>query len=206
MALATAASLALALAAGPACAREAATPSECQSRGQQPAIATLSAKTAHNPDDLRAQVALADAWSDAGCYNEAVGVLQSAAGAHPESAELQTRLRIAKSLVGEEHFFDDLERADLQAKVKRDVFRCENLSDLDACGEAVRLKPDDAALRSALAAASLRAERPAGALPASNSTPAPVGGGRLTKTRLTRLSARPARRHYSNVSPDGQSH
>jgi len=221
----------LALTAGSAFAREAATPSECQARASQPAIAGILAKVARNPDDLRAQVALADAWSDAGCYNEAVGVLQRAVGAHPEIADLQTRLRVAKSLVGEEHFFDDLDRADREAKLKRDAFRCDNLADLDACREAVVVKPDDPALLTALGDALMRAKRPSEALQPYRraealtsdtgavaekirlaeallpelSTAVPAGGG-SANARLVRAVPTPAPRRYSNVSPDGQSH
>jgi predicted Zn-dependent protease len=223
--------LVLMLAAGSAWSREAATPSECQASASQPVLAGALAKVAHNPDDLRAQVALADAWSDAGCYGDAVGVLQRAAAAHPEIAELQTRLRVAKSLVGEEHFFDDLDRADGQARLKRDVFRCDTLADLDACGEAVRLKPDDPALLTALGDALMRANRPAEALPryrraealmtdtqavaekirlAEAALPAPstaASAGRdSANARIAQATQRPAPRRYSNASPEGQSH
>jgi predicted Zn-dependent protease len=221
----------LALAAGSAWSREAATPSECQAFVSQPALANAIAKVARDPDDLRAQVALADAWSDAGCYNEAVGVLQSAVGAHPGIAELQTRLRVAKSLVGEEHFFNDLDRVDRQAKLKRDAFRCDNLGDLDACSEAVLLKPDDPALLIALGDALMRAKRPSEALqryrraetltadtqavaekirlaeaelPAGSTTAR--AGGESADARVARAMPRPAPRRFSNVSPDGESH
>src|SRR5580698_8169278 len=153
----------LMLSAGSAWSSDAATPSGCQV-ASQPALSSALAKVARNPDDLRAQIALADAWSDAGCYNDAVAVLQNAVSAHPGMAELQTRLRVAKSLVVEEHYFDDLDRVDRQAKLKRDAFRCDNLADLDACSEAVRLKPDDPALLTALGDALMQAKRPSEAL------------------------------------------
>jgi Flp pilus assembly protein TadD len=223
--------LVLMLAASSAWPREAPAPSECQASASHPVLAGALAKVARNPEDLRAQVALADAWSDAGCYNEAVGVLQKAVSAHPGIAELQTRLRVAKSLVGEEHFFDDLDRVERQAKLKRDVFRCENLADLDACSEAVRLKPDDPALLTALGDALMRANRPLEALqryrraealmtdtqavaekirlaeaqlPAIP-TAAPAGR-ESAAARVARAMPKPAPRRYSNASPDGQSH
>jgi hypothetical protein len=221
----------LALAAASAWSREAATPSECQAAASRPPVATALAGVARDPDDVRAQVALADAWSDAGCFADAVSVLQSAAGAHPGIPELETRLRVAKSVVGEEHFFEDLDRADAQAKLKRDAFRCDNLADLDACNEAARLKPDDPALLTSLGDALLRAKRPADALqryhrvemltgsspalaekirlaesevPASaGSAPPPAEAG---SPRIARAESKPASRHYSNISPDAQSH
>jgi predicted Zn-dependent protease len=78
----------------------AATPAECQAAASQPALTSALARVARNPDDLGAKFALADAWSDAGCYNDAVNVLENAASSHPQNAELQTRLRAAKTLLG----------------------------------------------------------------------------------------------------------
>jgi hypothetical protein len=73
-------------------------------------------------------------------------------------------LRVARSLVGEETYFDNLDRANDDAKLKRDTFRCTKLSDLDACGEALRTKPDDPALLVAQGDALVREKRPAEAL------------------------------------------
>jgi predicted Zn-dependent protease len=226
-------SVLLLLMAASAWSREAATPAECQSAASQPAISAAIAKVARNPDDLRAQVALADAWSDVGCYNDAVNVLQSAVAAHPENPELQTRLRVARSLVGEEHFFDDLDRADTQAKLKRSVFRCETLADLDACTDASRLKPDDPTLLVAYGDALMHAKRPADALQRYRRAEALAADTqglpekiRLAQTettkapeearpnasdnpdlRLVRAAPKAAGAHrYSNAAPDGQSH
>jgi Flp pilus assembly protein TadD len=221
----------LMLSAGSAWSSDAATPSGCQAVASQPTLSSALAKVARNPDDLRAQIALADAWSDAGCYNDAVVVLQNAVSAHPGMAELQTRLRVAKSLVVEEHYFDDLDRVDRQAKLKRDAFRCDNLADLDACGEAVRLKPDDPALLTALGDALMQAKRPSEALqhyrhaeslaadtPALAekirvaeaelpAVPAPApAGSESVNARIARAPPRTAPRRYSNLSPAGQSH
>jgi hypothetical protein len=199
--------LALVLARTQAWSREAASTAQCQADATQPAIAVVLAKAAQDPGDLRAQFALADAWSDVGCFNDAVSVLQGAVKVHPENAELQTRLRVAKSLVGEEHFFDDLDRADTQAKLKRAVFRCENLSDPEACGEALRIKPDDPEVLAAvdkLHAAQARSTAAAGATVAA--------GAATSDVRMARASARPASakaatpRRYSNSAPPGQTH
>jgi len=144
--------------------REAASPASCQAAATRPAIAGARTALDRNPADLAAVFALADAWSDAGCFNEAVQVLQSGRDQHPESSELTTRLRVARSLVGEQSYFEKLDRADAEAQLKRDTFRCTTLADLDACTEAVQMKPDDAALLVAQGDALLRAKRPADAL------------------------------------------
>jgi cytochrome c-type biogenesis protein CcmH/NrfG len=199
----------LLLACAQAWSREAASTAQCQADAAKPPIASVLAKAAQDPGDLGAQFALADAWSDVGCFNDAVSVLQGAVKVHPENAELQTRLRVAKSLVGEEHFFDDLDRADTQAKLKRAVFRCENLSDPDACGEALRIKPDDPEVLAALDKIhAAQARSPAAA--AAGAAVAP--GAAASDVRMARSSAHSASgksaslRRYSNSAPPGQTH
>jgi tetratricopeptide (TPR) repeat protein len=143
---------------------EAASPSSCQNAATRPAIANAKAALDRTPSDLRKRFGLADAWSDAGCFNDALQVLQSAEATNQGNKELDTRLRVAKSLVGEEHFFDDLDRASVGAKLKRDTFRCTSLGDLDACNAAVGMSPDDPALLIAGGDALARAKRPADAI------------------------------------------
>jgi Flp pilus assembly protein TadD len=147
-----------------AVAHEAATPAACQAAATQPPIAAAKDAVARNPTAVRAQFNLADAWSEAGCFNEALQVLSTAADANPGNKELETRLRVARSVVGEEHFFETLNRADDQARLKRATFRCTSLADPDACGEAVQLQPEDASLLAAQGDALMRAGRPAEAL------------------------------------------
>jgi len=156
--------LLLVLVSATAGAREAASPASCQAAAAQPAIAGTKAALDRNPTDLPTRFKLADAWSDAGCFNEALQVLQSGRELHPESKELDTRLRVARSLVGEETYFENLDRANDDAKLKRDTFRCTTLADVDACGEALRMKPDDPALLVAHGDALVRAKRPAEAV------------------------------------------
>jgi hypothetical protein len=187
----------------------------------------LDAKTAldSNPNELRAHFALADAWSDAGCFSDAVQVLQRAESLHTGSKELETRLRVAKSLIGEEHFFDDLDRANADAKLKRDVFRCTSLADTAACAEAVAMRPSDVSLRSAQADALHRAQS-AGTSTADASPPgatSPPAAAVTAANASTRAATRPAQRasnlklaratpataqgrRYSNAPTESQSH
>lgn len=164
MAINKASAIALILLSSAAAAHEAATPAACQAAATQPPIATAKDAAARNPMALRAQFNLADAWSEAGCFNEALQVLSAAAEANPGNKELETRLRVARSVVGEEHFFESLNQVDEQARLKRATFRCTTLADPDACGEAVRLQPDDASLLAAQGDALLHAGRAADAL------------------------------------------
>lgn len=143
--------------------REAASTAACQAAAATPSVATAKAALEATPGDLKARFRLADAWSDAGCFNDAVQVLQAGESAHAGDKEFATRLRVARSLVGEEHFFDNIERADAEARLKRQKFRCTSLGDLQACDDALRLKPDDPALLVAQGDALMRAKRPADA-------------------------------------------
>ena len=153
MSTATSKVLALALllmsAAAAAAGREASTPEECRTAANRPPLSEARKAAAQDSGDVELQFKLADAWSDAGCFTDAVDVLQKAAPAHPDNPALTTRLRVARSLVGEEHFFDDLDRADMEARLKRATFRCNTLADMDACADAVRMRPDDPALLTA---------------------------------------------------------
>ena len=206
--------VALLLLSASAWSREAASVSDCQSAAAKPAIATAKAAVDRAPGDLPAHFGLADAWSDAGCFTDAVQVLQAAQAQHPGNKELETRLRVARSLVGEEHYFDTLDRADAEAKLKRDSFRCTTLSDIEACNEAVRLKPGDPVLLTAQADA-LRARRPAeahGSLTEGEnaagervaSAAKPQKPIRVARAGTTPV-ALPARR-YSNTPQDDRSH
>ena len=185
----------MAIAAGvvsavPARARETASPAACKAAGASAPI--LDAKTTldHNPDDLHAHFALADAWSDAGCFSDAVQVLQRAESLHSGSKELETRLRVAKSLIGEENFFDDLDRANADARLKRDIFRCTSLADTAACAEAVAMRPGDASLRSAQTAALQKNGQPGAAPPAGAASSA---AGALSSGGAPAVAALPAR-------------
>jgi len=144
--------------------REAASPAACQAAPAQPALAAAKLAVDQAPQDLPARFRLADAWNDAGCFKDALRVLQGVQDRYPANQELQTRLRIEKSLIGEAHFFDDLDRANGEAQLKRDTFRCSSFADLDACKAALLVRPYDPALLVANADALMRAGQPAEAL------------------------------------------
>jgi tetratricopeptide (TPR) repeat protein len=226
--------LALLLTSAAAWSRETASPSACQAAAAQPAIAAAQAAFDGNPNNLQASFKLADAWSDAGCFNDAVQVLQSAKSTHPANKELETRLRVARSLVGEEHFFDNLDRADYEAKLKRETFRCSTLADVDACNQALRMKPDDPTLLVAQGDALMQAKRPADAvgryrlaavivpnqqdiaqkisaaesqLPAAQTNvSAPLAPARSSPAKFKVTDAGRPMRRYTNAAPDSQTH
>jgi tetratricopeptide (TPR) repeat protein len=157
---------------GTALSREAASPAACLAAAQQPGIAAAKAELVANAADLPARLRLADAWSDAGCFNDALQTLQVAEASHPHDKELRTRLEVAKSLVSEQTYFDSMDSAAKDAKLSRAVFRCSKLSELASCDEALTLKPNDPAMLSAKADTLVQLKRPAEAIDVYRRIPA----------------------------------
>jgi tetratricopeptide (TPR) repeat protein len=143
---------------------EAASPAVCQAAAGQPAITEAKAALDANPTELRARLKLADAWGDAGCFGDALQVLQDGEPMHPGDKELQARLRVAKSLVSEQGYFDSMDRAAKNATLSRAAFRCAKLADVNACDDALNMKPSDPELLIAKADALVQAKRPGEAI------------------------------------------
>jgi tetratricopeptide (TPR) repeat protein len=116
------------------------------------------------PNELEPQLAVADALIDQGCYKEAVPVLEAGLAQRPRSSELQSRLRAARSMLNEEHFFEGLGTAQEAAKLQHSVMRCTKLSDVSACDDALHIKPDDPQLVIAKGDALAHGGRPAEAI------------------------------------------
>jgi tetratricopeptide (TPR) repeat protein len=138
---------------------ETASPATCQAAAERPAIAEAKAALDANATDLRMRLKLADAWGDAGCFGDALQVLQSGEALNPGNKELQARLRVAKSLVSEQSYFDSMDRATKNAALSRATFRCAKLADVNSCDEALNMKPDDPELLIAKADALVRLKR-----------------------------------------------
>jgi len=143
---------------------EGASPAACAAAAEEPAIAAAKAGLDANPADLRVRLKLADAWGDAGCFSEALQVLQGGEALHPADKELQARLRVAKSLVSEQGYFDSMDRAAKNATLSRATFRCVKLADVNACDEALNQKPDDPELLMAKADSQMQLQRPGEAI------------------------------------------
>ncbi len=113
------------------------------------------------PTSLAARFRLADALVEANCYEEAVHALEAGEALHPRSPDLAAKLRTTRSLVSEQSYFAGLEDAEVAARVSRNLLRCTRLSDLNACDEALKLKPNDAKVLIAKGDALLQSNRPA---------------------------------------------
>jgi tetratricopeptide (TPR) repeat protein len=143
---------------------EAASPAVCQAAAGQPAITEAKAALDANPTELRARLKLADAWGDAGCFGDALQVLQDGETLHPGDKELQARLRVAKSLVSEQGYFDSMDRAAKNATLSRAAFRCTKLAEVNSCDDALNMKPNDPELLIAKADALVQVKRPGEAI------------------------------------------
>ncbi len=144
--------------------KESAPAAVCANGAKQPGIAKARAVLNANPQDLPARFALASAWSELGCYSDASQVLQEGLALHPRSTELQSRAKVAKSMISEQNYFDSLDTAARGARLSRASFRCTRLADLSACEDALTLNPSDANLLLGEADALVQLRRPGEAI------------------------------------------
>jgi tetratricopeptide (TPR) repeat protein len=154
------------LAVSVADAHEQAKEGACAASSQKPAIVSARESLQQTPDALKVRLGLADLLIDAACYEEAVHVLEDGTAIHVRNEELQRKLRTARSLISERQFFEGLDQAELEAKLSRHVLRCTRFGDVDACDQALALKPDNLAVVIARGDALIKAQRPLEALDA----------------------------------------
>ncbi len=138
----------------------------CESSAQKSAIVSARGSLQQTPDALKVRLELADLLIDANCYEEAVHVLEDGTAIHARSDELQKRLRTARSFISERQFFEGLDQAELEAKLSRNVLRCTRFGEVEACDQALAIKPDNLAVVVARGDALLKAQRPLDALDA----------------------------------------
>jgi tetratricopeptide (TPR) repeat protein len=138
----------------------------CAASAQQPAIVSARESLQRTPDALKVRLGLTDLLIDVGCYDEAVHVLEDGAKIHAGNQELQTRLRTARSFINERQFFDGLDKAELEAKLSRNVLRCTRFGDVEACDQALAIKPDNVVVLIARGDALVQSQRPLEALDA----------------------------------------
>lgn len=153
----------LVIVAAPAMADEPSTVA-CPDGARSPRVAAASAEVQKNPGAIEARFVLADALSQQGCFADAVRTLEDAERQHPRNTEVQNRLRYARSLVTEQHYFEGLDEAQESARLSRNRLRCEKLADLKACDDILRTQPDDVAALVAKGDALSKSERPADAV------------------------------------------
>lgn len=113
---------------------------------------------------LDPRLKFADALLAQGCYADAVRVLEEGEAIHPRNGGIQLRLRNARSMLNEQHYFDGLDRAAVTARQERNLLRCRQLGDLAACDEALKVAPNDANVLGAKADALVKSSRIADAI------------------------------------------
>lgn len=128
------------------------------------ALVEARAALERDPASLPTRLQLADTYIEKGCFDDAAHVLEQGEALHPRNRELQSRLRTTRSMLSEQQYFEGLDRAEQAAKLSRLLLRCNKIGDIDACEEAIVLKPDDMDLLSAKGDALMRANRPVEAL------------------------------------------
>jgi tetratricopeptide (TPR) repeat protein len=136
----------------------------CQLDTQPKAVTDSWTTFKSDPNALAGQLGFADALINQGCYKDALNILEAGVAQRPRSSELQSRLRAVRSMLSEEHFFEGLGTAQEAAKYQHDLLRCTKASDVSACDDALRSKPDDPQLLVAKGDAFLHGGRAADAL------------------------------------------
>jgi tetratricopeptide (TPR) repeat protein len=130
-------------------------------QGNSPPVAEARAALDREPDALEPLLALETALTAQGCYGAAVQLLEAAEAEHGRNTEFQARLRTARSFVSEQQYIEGLGRAEEAARAQRNRLRCAQLSDLEACEEALKARPNDAEILIAKGDALSKANRPA---------------------------------------------
>ena len=123
-----------------------AAPAACQGGTAPAPVQEARAALEHAPEQLGARLRLADALVDQGCYEDAVSVLEAGRSAHPRSGELAAKLRDVRSMLAEQAYIKGITEAADAAKLQHDQLRCTKLADLQACNEALQVRPGDASL------------------------------------------------------------
>jgi len=133
----------------------------------QPAFERARDDLKKNPRAVDTRVDLSDRLIDAGCYDEAVHLLEDGLKVTPNDRTLDTRLRTARSFVSEREYLNShpVTKNDMgEAELRRFQLRCLQLGDAQACDQALSAKPDDISLMLAKGDALLKAERARDAL------------------------------------------
>jgi tetratricopeptide (TPR) repeat protein len=131
----------------------------CSTAGQQPEIVAARSDLQRAPDALPRRLHLADLLLNAGCFDEATHVLEAGEASNPRNSDLQYRLTRARSMEKEKEYFEGIDQAEAAARLRRNVLRCTQLGDLDACDSALSIQPGNADIALAKGNALLKVNR-----------------------------------------------
>jgi len=100
----------------------AASRSTCVNGGQQnPDIAAGKTELQRSPTRLGKRMELANLLEKAGCYDEAIHLLEEGRKYNPFNPTLLFSLRRARNMVKEEHYLEGIDRAEAGARLNRRV-------------------------------------------------------------------------------------
>jgi tetratricopeptide (TPR) repeat protein len=142
-----------------AAAGQSAARTSCPVDNQPAPVKQAYAALDRDPTQLEARLRLADRLVDQACYSDAVNVLTAGQALHPRSVELAGKLRDVRSILTEQTYIQGLTQAEDAARQQRSQLRCTKLGDLEACGDALKVAPNDASLVSARADALMQVGR-----------------------------------------------
>jgi tetratricopeptide (TPR) repeat protein len=140
----------------------AASESSCVNGGQQnPDIAARKTVLQRSPTLLGTRIELARLLEKAGCYVEAVHLLEEGKKYNPYNPTLLFSLRSARNKAAEEHNREEIDRAEAGARLNREMERCTREREVAACDEVLSQQPDNTKILIAKADALMKAHRPA---------------------------------------------
>ena len=116
----------------------------CANGGRQnPGIAAGWTIVQRSPGQLGKRVDLANRLEKAGCFAEAVRLLEEGQPFDPQSPTLQFNLRRARDLVKEEHYLQGIDQAAASTRLNRKTERCTRERDVAACDEVLSQQPNN---------------------------------------------------------------
>jgi tetratricopeptide (TPR) repeat protein len=140
----------------------AASGSSCVNGGQQnPEIAARKTALQRSPTLLGTRIELANLFEKAGCYDEAVHLLEEGQKYNPFNPTLQFSLRRARNMVKEDHYLKGVDQAEASARLNRDMERCTHEGEVSACDEVLSQQPNNAKMLIAKGDALMKAHRSA---------------------------------------------
>ncbi|MGC1523321.1 MAG: hypothetical protein WA803_17390 [Steroidobacteraceae bacterium] len=117
----------------------------CVNGGQQnPDIAAGKTELQRSPTRLGKRMELANLLERAGCYAEAVHLLEEGQKYNPFNPALRFSLRRARDRVKEEHYLAGIEQAEASARLNRKMERCTRGHEVAACDEVLGQQPNNA--------------------------------------------------------------
>ena len=136
--------------------------STCVNGGQEnKEIAARKTVLQRSPTLLGTRIELANLLEKAGCYDEAVHLLEEGQKYNPFNPTLQFGLRRARNLVKEEHHIEGVDQAEASARLNRKMERCTREREVAACDEVLSQQPNNTKILIAKGDALVEAHRPA---------------------------------------------